>query len=518
MSSQHSANPFLSTPSTTSCDEPASAADPHDAEFAVLRSGPSIADAEVERADAEVIEVQVRWCRTVLGVAHVALDSACSIGEGGSMVLPEALLGAPSLAIVERGEIVIPPGAQVTVERDGVEAPLSALTAADASSDRFPLTGATKVRLVLGGDAKSVVTVSATRVRAGRQSPRAAVAKRGVLALSALTLVANVAFVLGAGQLPAGSLDDEDAPLDRDTCAQLIQLNEMAMMKERAEDEAQRDANAGQAPGGAEGSRAKGPPGLAGRQDAPVHGGHFAIAGQAPTETVEMRLAHTQRLIDGGSYGAIGALSSVFREMGPIDRESAFAIGVDPTGAVGGFDGALPSDAYGVGGKGTFGLADGGNGWSDGFGIGLKDIGFGTGGPRVGGCLAEPCGGVPGKHRPSGVKLLEKGLEPSGTGIPKDVIRRYVRGIYPTVRGACYEPALRRDPQLAGTVSVHFVIDASGAVETAYDAGSTMPDRGVVSCTVGAFKSISFPAPTSTDGGPAGKVSVTYPIELAPEQ
>jgi hypothetical protein len=519
------ANPFLSSQKSTDADVRAEAgvqleavaADPHAAEYAVVRRGPSVSDADVERSDAEVIEVQVRWGRAVLGVVHVGLDKSWSLGEGSAIVVPEERLGAATLALVVRGEVLVPAGANVSVERDGVKATREQLAAAGSSTERIALTGSTKVHVTLGNDEATAITVTASRVRAGKKSPRAAIMKRGIFGLCAATLVANVAFVFAAAHMPVGSLDDDTSPLDRDTTAQLMQLNKMSMMKEHPEEEAQKDANPGEKAGGAEGSRAKGPSGLVGKPDAPVHGGHFAIAGQAPTESLEMRLAQTQRLIDGGNYGAIGALNSVFREMGPTDPSSAFAVGMDPTGAIGNFDGALPGDAYGVGGKGTFGLADGGNGWSDGFGIGFKNIGFGTGGTRIGGCTKEPCGGIKGTHRPTGTKLYEPGITPNGSGIPKDVIRRYVRGAYPAIR-SCYESGLRRDPGLAGTVSVYFVIDSNGGVETAYDSGSNMSDGGVKSCVVGVFKGISFPAPTSSDGGPAGKVSVTYPLELSPEQ
>jgi hypothetical protein len=518
------ANPFLSSPKSEpdfgKGDGEAAAADPmgRDAEYAVLRSGPSVSDAEVERADAEVIEVQVRWGRTVLGVAHVALDGSMILGEGSAIVVPEETLGAASLAIVERGELVVPAGAKLTVERDGVAVSPEAIRATGGSLERVAITGSTKVRVVLGNDAATAISIQASRARAGKKSPRAAIVKRGLLGLCATTLIANVAFVLAAAHLPPASLDDENAPLDRDTSAQLMQLNKATMMKELAEkEEAERQANPGEKMGGAEGSAHKGPSGLAGIPNGPANGGHFAIAGQPPSETLERRLAQTQSMIDNGSYGAIGSLNAVFKQLGPTDANSAFAVGDDPTGAIGNFNSPFPGDAYGMGGNGTFGLGDGGNGWGDGLGIGFKNIGFGTGGTRIGGCTKEPCGGIRGQHRPTGTKLIEPGITPSGSGIPKDVIRRYVRGNYPGMK-TCYEAGLRRDPQLRGTVSVHFVIDQNGGVETAYDEGSTMPDRAVTSCVVGVFKGISFPAPTATDGGPAGKVSVTYPIELSQDQ
>ena len=59
-------------------------------------------------------------------------------------------------------------------------------------------------------------------------------------------------------------------------------------------------------------------------------------------------------------------------------------------------------------------------------------------------------------------------------------------------------------------VTVGFVIDASGAVSGVSNAGSSMPDSGVVNCVVRSFGGLSFPQPEG------GVVRVTYPISFSP--
>ncbi len=74
----------------------------------------------------------------------------------------------------------------------------------------------------------------------------------------------------------------------------------------------------------------------------------------------------------------------------------------------------------------------------------------------------------------------------------------------------CYENGLRRDPRLAGTVSVAFIIDANGATGSVGDKGSTMTDAGVLSCVVDVYRGMTFPKPEN------GTVTVLYPLQLTP--
>ena len=124
--------------------------------------------------------------------------------------------------------------------------------------------------------------------------------------------------------------------------------------------------------------------------------------------------------------------------------------------------------------------------------------------------------------------LVEEGVERCHTGeglagrLPVAAIARVVRGGSGAFR-ACYEPALRRDPSLRGTVRVRFVVARDGSVSDASDEGrgppdplawgrageeEAMRDAAVSACVVAAFKRLAFPRPEG------GTFEATLPIEL----
>jgi hypothetical protein len=75
---------------------------------------------------------------------------------------------------------------------------------------------------------------------------------------------------------------------------------------------------------------------------------------------------------------------------------------------------------------------------------------------------------------------------------------------------ACYQTGLARDPKLTGTVSVRFVLGEDGMTKAAAAEKSTLPDKDVVNCVVGAFRKLRYPE------SHGGDVTVVYPIEFAP--
>ena len=74
----------------------------------------------------------------------------------------------------------------------------------------------------------------------------------------------------------------------------------------------------------------------------------------------------------------------------------------------------------------------------------------------------------------------------------------------------CYEAGLRVNPTLEGRVTARFVIARDGSVATVQSGGADLPDPGVVSCVLRAYRSLSFPAPKD------GIVTVTYPLTFTP--
>jgi hypothetical protein len=192
----------------------------------------------------------------------------------------------------------------------------------------------------------------------------------------------------------------------------------------------------------------------------------------------------------------------------------------DPSGredryANGSMFGVNLGEAGGTAGLDTWGTDTGGGGTSHQMGLGPDGVGSSLGhghgpgdGPRDGTGFGK--GRTPPAHTAGGPSFhLVPGIVNVGGHLPAEVVQRIVRQNFGRFR-ACYEAGLRGDPSLQGRVSVKFVIDRSGAVATAQDAGSDIPDRAVIQCVVSGFLNLSFPEPEG------GQVTVVYPIALSP--
>ena len=155
-------------------------------------------------------------------------------------------------------------------------------------------------------------------------------------------------------------------------------------------------------------------------------------------------------------------------------------------------------------------------------GLGLSGIGEGGGGarpadkqveitaPRDGGQgVAEGIGRLGGSHVARAPRVRMGATRVSGR-LPPEVIQRIVRQQFGRFR-RCYENGLRGDPNLAGRVSVRFMINAEGDVMNVASGGGDLTNSAVVACVVRAFQGLRFPAPEG------GIVTVTYPIVFAPD-
>lgn len=196
-----------------------------------------------------------------------------------------------------------------------------------------------------------------------------------------------------------------------------------------------------------------------------------------------------------------------------VDRAEFGMIGLFNSGAGGDPDAPTApwgrddtiGDNFGAGGLGLQGTGVGGGGRGDGLGLGTLGTigvggagtgpGFGTGSGRLGGGPTKP-------------PILKMGTTSVQGRLPPEVIQRIVRQNFGRFR-LCYENGLRKDPSLAGRVTVSFEIARDGST-TKISAQSTLPDAAVVSCVTGAFKGLSYPQPEG------GIVKVTYPIAFAP--
>jgi hypothetical protein len=165
-------------------------------------------------------------------------------------------------------------------------------------------------------------------------------------------------------------------------------------------------------------------------------------------------------------------------------------------------------DSFGAGGLGLSGVGEGGGSRGEGIGLGnLGGLGHGAG-TGTGQGIGNGHGRLGGGHTVMAPRIREGATSVNGR-LPPEVIQRIVRQNFGRFR-LCYENGLRNRPTLQGRVTVRFVIDGSGAVPMTADAGSDLPDQGVVQCVVRAFGVLSFPAPSG------GMVTVVYPITFTP--
>ncbi len=175
----------------------------------------------------------------------------------------------------------------------------------------------------------------------------------------------------------------------------------------------------------------------------------------------------------------------------------------DIMGSIGGLIGAEGIDV-GSGGLGSRGSGLGGGGTSEGLGgLGTRGhgggaSGYGTGGGSFG--LPSPGDG------PSvrvGDPIILGALDKSEIGA---VIERHLNQLR-----YCYQRELVNEDDLAGKITVKFVIAEDGSVSSAATKRSTMNDSDVESCLNGRFMRMRFPEP---EGG--GIVVCTYPFIFTP--
>jgi hypothetical protein len=126
--------------------------------------------------------------------------------------------------------------------------------------------------------------------------------------------------------------------------------------------------------------------------------------------------------------------------------------------------------------------------------------------------LQAPPPSPPDGGEPSAPRLRQGAVSIEGA-LPSREVERLIRQYYGRLR-LCYSQGLKTNPQLAGDLSVAFVIDTQGDVHGVSTTGSTLKDERVVQCCARTFGSMDFPPP---DGGTV-KVAytVTFSVETPP--
>ena len=531
------ANPFLAIPSPFQA--PVSAQSPSGDEdgYAMIKSGPAMHPDEVEVAHVSAVEVIVKWDTNVLHVAHLSPPRSFFVGESAGKgeecdyLLPTEVLGTPRTALViERAGtsfLVVPSGATGVVHLPGeASQSIAALMSSGRARPSTEVGGASEIELQAGARAKmklagSEVTFEVNAVNAGRRVAGGFLANIEATAYKfvGLSFLAHAGTVAAlAFFMPHISADDAEG-IDRDQIALMRHYLDAKAPPEQ-DDIPDVAAGASDTKQGGEGQRARDEEGAAGSTVSKETGHRFAIE-QRTNE--DPHVARERAIKEAAEFGIIGMLANPAGR--PNEPVAAWgrddSNGRDALSAMGTMWGATIGESAGSDAFGLTGTGLGGGGPGEGIGLGKDGFGhgagclpgqvcgqgFGPGGPGGFGHGARLVGGT---HVPKDLHMPKTGKTEVNGRLPGEVIQRIVRQNYGRFKN-CYESALRTNPSLTGRVAVNFAIGRDGAVMTAQDGGSDMPDQSVISCVTRGFMNLSFPQPEG------GIVTVKYPLVFTPE-
>ena len=251
---------------------------------------------------------------------------------------------------------------------------------------------------------------------------------------------------------------------------------------------------------GRSGERHEGESGAMGVSAEERHGGRYAIEGRARVS--EARLPAATRS-DARTIGVLGVLAQ--RSGQWASPTSHAGVGADPMSALGSLMGDQIGESFGFGGLGLSGVGRGGGGsglGTIGNGV-IGTLGHGAGRDGTGGSgYGAGAGGFRG--RASRVPSCGCGDAEARGGLSRESVRRVIRQHLNEVR-FCYEQGLAERPDLAGRVTVTFLVAPTGTVSTSSVTSSTIEDRRVDQCVATAVRRWTFP---SADGA----TLVTYPL------
>lgn len=503
--------------------EPAQAVPAEEAEsytYQMLRSGPDVNPGEVELQNVDAVEVTVCWGRSVLAIRHLGVGQSFHIGEQGTkeapvdFVLPVEKLGASRLPLVVQTAsgpcLVVPQGAAASAKRGQHALSLEELHSESAECPespgawQWPLSKEAEAALELNGFRFLV-----RRVSAGKPSPAGiadnldwnTAAYFGASFLGVGSMLLSMAFFMPPMGLTNGETSIQDQLI-------LLQQYQSALSEREQEPDESPAATAANSEGG-QGERAQDEEGSMGKKDSPAKNKMYAVKG--PSDNADPHLARHEALASAAEFGMIGVIASVTGDpdapTAPWGRDTS--LGVHEQSAMGNLWGDEIGDASGTGGLGLSGVGEGGGG--RGIGIGLDSVGTigrGAGGGDDMGFGRDGGRGLQGSHR-TRTPRMGAGVTTVSGRLPPQVIQRIVRQNFGRFR-LCYEKGLIANPNLEGRVSVRFVIGRDGAVASASNGGSSLPDASVVSCVVSAYYGLSFPKPEG------GIVTVSYPLTFNP--
>ena len=493
--------------------------DPNNIQYGIAASGPPVNPADVETA-ASAAEVMVMWGDvSILHVAHLSPPRSFYIGEPSGKNSPDYLvdgsaLGADRLPlVVESGGnvgVIIPAGAEGEVSVGEQTLTFDELKAQGKLSAASEPAGAQQYILPQGATARvryKGFTFVTKATSAGRKVGGAGDNDWTAQIWTGVSLAVHAAFLLMFYFLPPRPASLSLDLLNADSRLVQYLMEPPETVEEETPEWLQEQQQEDDQEGGT-GKRHKDDEGAMGEESHEKTTNRYGIEG--PEDNTDPHMAREQARDDArqaaSQMGALLQMAGAWNSpTSPYGQESA--LGADPMSALGALMGDQIGGNFGFGGLGLRGTGRGGGGTGEGtIGLGnLGTIGHGAG-TGSGSGYGSGAGGFHG--RGSAVPHIRTGEADVRGSLSREVIRRVIRRHINEVR-FCYEQELAQRPDLAGRVTVSFIISATGAVQTASVMNTTLNNARVEGCVVQAVRRWTFPAP---DGG--GVVGVNYPFVL----
>jgi pSer/pThr/pTyr-binding forkhead associated (FHA) protein len=511
------ANPFtapLPNPFAAPVNTPVPAAPAPESEitYTIAATAPAPSADEVE-TPALAAEVMILWGdRSVLHVAHLSPPRAFTVGERVCDFVVDGLVtGADQLPLTleQNGQVVvvIPAGATGEVRTDAEARSIEALRAEGRLAPCAALAGAEQYVLPQGATASIAFhgfTFVTKATSAGKRIGAATPASLRNQLWVGLSFAVHAAF-LGMFYFmpPSASALSLDLMSADDRLVQYLMTPPESVTEPQPEwlnetPSTETEGGTGQAAADESGQMG---------ETSSEHTTHrYGIEGHS--DHPQLARDRSEQARDAASaIGAMLAATGAFdAPTSPYGADQA--LGADPMSAIGALMGDQVGTNWGLGGMGMHGTGRGGGGLGLGtIGLGrLGTIGHGAGtgpGNGYGDGVGDFTGG-PAQHVPR----IRTGDADVRGALSAEVIRRTIRRHINEVR-FCYEQQLSSRPDLAGRVTVSFIISQTGAVASSAVQSSTLGNATVESCISTAVHRWTFPAP---DGG--GVVGVNYPFVL----
>jgi TonB family protein len=507
-------NPFAAGAKRLSRTPFANAAAEEGPEYGLVATTAALPAHEMETNE-RAIEVSVIWGdRNVLNVDYLTPPRDYYVGEPNGndvdYVLGHDAIGVDRMPLcIAQGEgvaAIVPEGAKGEATIGDQTRSFDLMRGQGDFRPSSTIAGAMEFPIPEGGSVRMKhrdFTFIVKDVKAGKKAAgHAKIDVRPMIYVAGAALFASLVLTMFYFQPP------RPRGLSSDLLSTDSRLIQFLMQPEELEEPEPEWLNGSDSSGGGTGKAHEGEQGQMGDESSEKNRNKYGIKG--PEDNPDPVMAREQAEEEASTAGIIGTLASMQGSFNaPTSPYGAdFALGNDPTSALGAMTGNDIGQNFGFGGLGLRGTGRGGGGLGQGT-IGMGNFGtIGRGGGRGAGegGYGRGVGGFRG--RSAGVPQVRSGGAEVRGSLSKEVIRRVVRRHINEVK-FCYEQQLNARPDLQGRVTTKFVISPTGSVQSAMVGSSSLRNEAVESCIVRAVRRWTFPAP---DGG--GVVVVNYPFLL----